>query len=1260
MNWWMRFCEHNKGSISIFLSAILLPFLWLIGILVDDSNLNLSIASVEGAGELTVNAALANYDSVLADVYGLYAMSQSSEDDNLGLESYFRDSLHAGELMQAVDADSELGQAVVDGSQDLLGLTRAEDVTRNFVDVEYSNFTAGGLPGSSLANPEILKSQIVEFMKYRGPADIGMSLLDSLGVFKKVGEQAKVLKEKMNTDQKVATLAEESQRLYDAIVHLDQLLTDYLAMRDSFYPGGLNTVRTCLEEADKIIREQLASAATVDDLPNIKKNKERTEYQGETYYTFKMSGVSAKKLTADYTLSDARSDLNNALNSFNLSRMESAVTQLGTMDSDTLSSLFSKYRSFGEDMKQLCQAILTLEAHGETKWEEGKQLSGDALAVQEGWMLLTEAYEEVVTPFEDKAQTYDSELAEIRKEVGEKVLTAARTIQDYQGSAKEMAGKEVASSAAEYIARLLGIISSALDSVLQQVDRVRNAMNQVSDATASLETEAEKYKSNTSEDDFYAGIKSQVEQNKQNFTTQDLDAIESQIRAIKTYLGDEDSGEIGRLNHDCTLYGRSLTDISTKKSSDAIGRQTLKDYKKYTGSPGYQLISGEQRQTKDCYVKPIGSEVLKLDDGTTVAPPAYYVYMDCNYTSGEGEKNDDNLDQTAENVNEMAGEETAASDGDATGSQAGSASVFADAPSGSIGGGGAKDYGELGSGNTAILGQLASMMDLVINLVSGIDDFLENGRDNLLVTQYVDSNFSCATKKDDQGLTTMTNVPINTKNNPLMGCEMEYIIYGDKGDKAQKFFFITLSDAPGPAINVSYAKNNILAIRFACNAIVAITNGQINNLTRPPALAIQAATCGIFPYKVAQVVIDVCLAYAESLSDLSRLMNGEKVELIKNYDSWTMKPETLLDPDTIKTVTKDTINSMSQGVQEIVTNNIQQLIDESADRLKGNGADLLREVNREVQTMVQSSINSCTQTLQTLLVDRVDQMFTKGIQQGITWTKDTVRAQLTEAAAPYLESLNGAEIQPFAQQALSAMVDALVDDNTLVKALNDKAKQLDDTVQSCAALANEKIAGALTNIRQLISDEVNSISAKINGELESVVDGASAELKDATEETVAQVTQQLSEDVSNTINGQLNKYFPKNEQQGTTTTEDGEGKNSGLGEAFKFSYQDYLRVFLFLELNRNSDAVMLRIADVIQVNLGQGMQDYGATALGKDGATAAHAKGGDFRMAEAYTYAQITADIQLNPLLLSNRLFSFDGSTGLGLWKYHYETIKGY
>ena len=201
MNWWTRFCYRHQGSISIFLSIILLPFLWLIGVLVDTSNYNLSVASVEGAGELTANAALANYDTVLADVYGLFAMSQDVDDLKVNLEHYFQDSLDASGLMDGQEFDSASMQELNDQLMGVLDLALSEEVNRSFVDVEYSDFTASGVEGSSLANPEILKSQIVEFMKYRGPAEVGMSLIDSLGVFKKVGEQSKVLKEKVTKSE---------------------------------------------------------------------------------------------------------------------------------------------------------------------------------------------------------------------------------------------------------------------------------------------------------------------------------------------------------------------------------------------------------------------------------------------------------------------------------------------------------------------------------------------------------------------------------------------------------------------------------------------------------------------------------------------------------------------------------------------------------------------------------------------------------------------------------------------------------------------------------------------------------------------------------------------------------------------------------------------------------------------------------------------------------------------------------------------------
>ena len=53
------FASKCKGSISLFLSIILLPTLTFTGLMVDSANLALSKSMVENAGELTTNAALA-------------------------------------------------------------------------------------------------------------------------------------------------------------------------------------------------------------------------------------------------------------------------------------------------------------------------------------------------------------------------------------------------------------------------------------------------------------------------------------------------------------------------------------------------------------------------------------------------------------------------------------------------------------------------------------------------------------------------------------------------------------------------------------------------------------------------------------------------------------------------------------------------------------------------------------------------------------------------------------------------------------------------------------------------------------------------------------------------------------------------------------------------------------------------------------------------------------------------------------------------
>ena len=73
------FCGKQRGSICVLLTLILVPVLMFSGIIVDASRLFASKTVVSGAGDLTMNAALAQYDKKLKDTYGLTAMAKTPD-----------------------------------------------------------------------------------------------------------------------------------------------------------------------------------------------------------------------------------------------------------------------------------------------------------------------------------------------------------------------------------------------------------------------------------------------------------------------------------------------------------------------------------------------------------------------------------------------------------------------------------------------------------------------------------------------------------------------------------------------------------------------------------------------------------------------------------------------------------------------------------------------------------------------------------------------------------------------------------------------------------------------------------------------------------------------------------------------------------------------------------------------------------------------------------------------------------------------------
>lgn len=144
------FVGKNRGAISVFLTLILVPVLVFSGIIVDASRLFAAKTVISGAGELTMNAALAQYDKELKDKYGLIAMAKKpdSEESSAKLKQYFRESVNASELEDAGE----------EGMHSMIQLELCDD-----------SFSAKGVENTSLANMDVLRQQILEYMKFRAP-----------------------------------------------------------------------------------------------------------------------------------------------------------------------------------------------------------------------------------------------------------------------------------------------------------------------------------------------------------------------------------------------------------------------------------------------------------------------------------------------------------------------------------------------------------------------------------------------------------------------------------------------------------------------------------------------------------------------------------------------------------------------------------------------------------------------------------------------------------------------------------------------------------------------------------------------------------------------------------------------------------------------------------------------------------------------------------------------------------------------------------
>lgn len=196
MRWITRFLKNSKGAVTVIVTLLLIPSILISGTAVDVARIYSAKSIVQDANSLGANAAMAQYNALLKDLYGLYGIQDSK------LQSMVNDYIKT-----ALFGDSNTNKGM--------------GTFQPFYGSE-SSLTISVNSQRNLGELEILQRQIEEYMALRAPVVIADDIMDIIDSMKKVSADADVIKTKLDIDDDLEEIHEIYQKIYQTIGKLDQ------------------------------------------------------------------------------------------------------------------------------------------------------------------------------------------------------------------------------------------------------------------------------------------------------------------------------------------------------------------------------------------------------------------------------------------------------------------------------------------------------------------------------------------------------------------------------------------------------------------------------------------------------------------------------------------------------------------------------------------------------------------------------------------------------------------------------------------------------------------------------------------------------------------------------------------------------------------------------------------------------------------------------------------------------------------------------
>lgn len=1119
----MKFFWKVRGSVSIFLVLIMLPMFTYAGLIIDGSRISATRMAVSGAGDLAMNSALSEYDKIVHDVYGLFAMSSDTKELQKNVERYFNNTINNTGILEGSDSYT---RSFINSIGSMFS---TDDISfDNIVDTQAEKFSLVPVANSALANPAVLDRQIVEYMKFRGPVSIGTGLLTKLGCLGETSKQTTALEKKVDYEKKLDTVKDACESAYKEINEANSKIDDskfketgYLDKLEADIASAKSNIKY-MTSYIVLYKSKFYPITAVKEDKNLKKDikKDVEKYLKGNTYTDK----SAKAVAAyEYLKNTIKSDIEYEVNDTEFKMKETDFSkELSDVYFRPVNLNNQKYfikwtEKNSSKLNKIYTTLMVMDAYTEdfsqtavNSYKNEAAAYGYYLAVMDSW---EQRQKDIKELWKSEANDYGKKAAKILYEWYEKL---------------------------EDIISELGEASTSLGAVLKKVSEMKDARETWNDSVDDL-----------SDSDIKTNMKTDYNNSAKDINESEVEALKKRVDDIKKHFE-----EIKKKIESIKYFKKSVCDKNYESS---------KAYDKYQSGIKHNkdfedLVMWDEDDYADDFVKNnyTNATVKSGIDPATFTKVSesdkFYAYLKriCSKSESKSEEDKKKKENAEANRKKLIdqGNEDGKNQADTSSiktgnyvSNTGLTKEISDAidslASGKEQGSktfSSKDINDK-SDNNGMADDAKSNLSSVTKLLDGFANIGKTARDKVYLEEYFTEMFSCYTSNVDQEGNPKTPYSLNHQDmstNKFYRSEVEYILWGKDN----------VND------NLNLTKGVIFGIRFALDAIFAFTNST----TRTPALSAATAIAGWtgFGVPIVQTVILLAWSLAEAAVDVSELCEGKAVCIYKSKDTWILG-----------------IGGLKKKAEEVTKKVAEKALGDIFDKLEDAASKGLDSAENSINEYIDETVDNLADSATSTITGAVEQLAMQIVGGGIDLTKEQVQNKVNSMLS---DLKNNAKGDSFGDKAINKAVDIINSSSIGGQKIN---QFLADKIYSIYQDSKSKALNAITSS---VNDMIKSLSSAITTPIKNGVTSLVSKAKEETIKMLGKAEEFTKEKAHDAIDSFMSKM-------GGSSS--GGGGKTSVASAFTLTYKEYLKAFVMLNIIGNENAMLKRCAKLIQANVSQ-------------------------------------------------------------------------